>query len=186
MLFYTFIGGVLLIFAIGLVFLVGLDLRNRLKSNLEKKSSEDLLRVKLTIDAGGFALGVILYLSSDRLSLLLIQSGALPPDVNVILLINGILFYGGLLLAAVALMDAVWSLSASNRRPDIPMQVAEIRPEVSSDNSNSSRSLASSIDVGNRIKIFKGRDIRKHPDGVSVDGSVFKNVLEAERFISNS
>lgn len=38
--------------------------------------------------------------------------------------------------------------------------------------------------AGDRIKVFKGREILKHTDGVSVDGEVFKNVLEAERHIN--
>lgn len=36
---------------------------------------------------------------------------------------------------------------------------------------------------GDRIKIYKGYEIRKHEDGVSVSGNVFGNVIEAERHV---
>ena len=38
--------------------------------------------------------------------------------------------------------------------------------------------------AGERIKSFKGREILKQSEGVSVDGVAFKNVIEAERYIS--
>lgn len=39
---------------------------------------------------------------------------------------------------------------------------------------------------GERIKVFKGHEIVKHIHGVSVDGQVFANVLEAEKFIAEN
>ncbi len=41
----------------------------------------------------------------------------------------------------------------------------------------------SSANIGSLIKAHRGYQIIKHEDGVSVSGSVFKNVLEAEEFI---
>lgn len=40
------------------------------------------------------------------------------------------------------------------------------------------------VDAGTVIKTHRGYQIVKHEDGVSVSGSVFKNVLEAEEFIN--
>jgi hypothetical protein len=118
MIFNAIIGLIVLVVILGFLFLVALDLRNRTKSHLEKKSSEELSRIQLTLDAGGFAFGIVIYLSSDRLTLLLF-SGALPSDIEIVLLMNGILFYGGLLIAALALIDAVWRLSAAKKTDPI-------------------------------------------------------------------
>ncbi|MCW2308296.1 hypothetical protein [Rhodobium gokarnense] len=41
------------------------------------------------------------------------------------------------------------------------------------------------IRPGDRIKIYKGKEIKKEANGVSVDGVVFPNILEAERYISD-
>ncbi|NOD34306.1 MULTISPECIES: hypothetical protein [unclassified Ruegeria] len=40
--------------------------------------------------------------------------------------------------------------------------------------------------VGDRIKSYKGKEIIKEEDGVSVDGKLYSNVLAAERAISES
>jgi len=180
MIFNAIIGLIVLVVILGFLFLVALDLRNRTKSHLEKKSSEELSRIQLTLDAGGFAFGIVIYLSSDRLTLLLF-SGALPSDIEIVLLMNGILFYGGLLIAALALIDAVWRLSAAKKNgPNLQRNVVsgDLEPtSVTSINPNPGSS--------DRIKMYKGQELRRHPDGVAIGDKVFKNVLEAERFVNN-
>ena len=41
------------------------------------------------------------------------------------------------------------------------------------------------VSLGDRIKIYKGKEIRKTANGVAVDGLVFDNVMEAEKYISD-
>lgn len=38
--------------------------------------------------------------------------------------------------------------------------------------------------VGGRVKVYKGKEILREAKGVSVDGQVFENVIQAEKYIS--
>ncbi|MFK8034175.1 MAG: hypothetical protein AB8B94_08525 [Hyphomicrobiales bacterium] len=53
-----------------------------------------------------------------------------------------------------------------------------------SQNTYSTPSTSAPKKAGDRVKVFKGREILKAETGVSVDGNNFGNVLEAEKWIN--
>jgi len=59
------------------------------------------------------------------------------------------------------------------------------RPSRQTQNYQPSPRREGPLSPGDRVKVYKGREILKHESGVVVDGKVFANVLEAEKFVND-
>ena len=87
-------------------------------------------------------------------------------------------------LAQIATAENTRALLDVFRNGSVDLDEKPVSQNTLSTRQNVTRMAAIPKKPGDRVKVFKGREILKAETGVSVDGNNFGNVLEAEKWIN--
>jgi hypothetical protein len=114
--------------------------------------------------------------------------GNTPFLLRIISMVPGILVAAGGLISIMLAQHTKATVDTSEMTPELLKtakgQVDTAQTVRSAPRMTSSSNSVGPKEAGDRIKAFKGREILKHTDGMSVDGHVLRNVIEAERHIN--
>ena len=87
-------------------------------------------------------------------------------------------------LAQIATAENTGALLEVFRNGSVDLDERPVSQNTLSTRQNVTRMAAMPKKPGDRVKVFKGREILKAETGVSVNGNNFGNVLEAEKWIN--
>ena len=106
----------------------------------------------------------------------------------------GAFLFGVFFIAPFAMLDDIRKstlrmerMGQANLTKSVSSNHSITRPETASSpstNTSVSETPKMGRQVGDRIKVYKGKEIFKEDDGVSVDGKKYSGLIEAEKAIS--
>lgn len=128
----------------------------------------------VVVALAGFASGGFMGMASRNFG-----GGSTPFILRIVSMVPGILIAASGLMSIMLAQHTKATIDTSEMTRELLAiakgQSVRSEPQIASPTNSVGLKQA-----GDRIKIFLGREILKHTDGVSVDGEIFKNVLEAE------